>query len=201
MIKIKNIFTEQDLDIFNFEEKKLLDNILLENVTVSKENKDLKLSILAESELTESILSKLKQLIFKHLPATGKIELGFTKLNSQNKFQILITKIWDKLLERVFLKAPAAQMWLLDSYWELDEKRINIYVEPGGAEFLKERKVSSLIEHYLANSGIPLKVSFKEIPSNGRKKDTYDINEEEKEIIESIFLFYWVKKSKKGRFL
>ena len=55
MIKIKNIFTEQDLDIFNFEEKKLLDNILLENVTVSKENKDLKLSILAESELTESI--------------------------------------------------------------------------------------------------------------------------------------------------
>ncbi|GLI19204.1 DNA polymerase III PolC-type [Tepidanaerobacter syntrophicus] len=186
MIKIKNIFTEQDLDIFNFEEKKLLDNILLENVTVSKENKDLKLSILAESELTESILSKLKQLIFKHLPTTGKIELGFTKLNSQNKFQILITKIWDKLLERVFLKAPAAQMWLLDSYWELDEKRINIYVEPGGAEFLKERKVSSLIEHYLANSGIPLKVSFKEIPSNGRKKDTYDINEEEKEIIESI---------------
>ncbi|WP_337957197.1 OB-fold nucleic acid binding domain-containing protein, partial [Tepidanaerobacter acetatoxydans] len=186
MINLKNIFKEEDLKIFEAEEKRLLTNIILENIVVSREKKDLDVFLLSEHVLTEQILIKTKNILLSYLPHTNNILFHCVKVDNKNKAQALVTKVWKDLLEHIFTKAPASQMWMLNSYWELNEKHLNIYIEPSGIEFLKERKVCTIIENFFIGLGYPLKVVFKEKTEENIKENTYDIYEEEKEIIESI---------------
>ncbi len=186
MINLKNIFKEEDLKIFEAEEKRLLTNIILENIVVSREKKDLDVFLLSEHVLTEQILIKIKNILLSYLPHTNNILFHCVKVDNKNKAQALVTKVWKDLLEHIFTKAPASQMWMLNSYWELNEKHLNIYIEPSGIEFLKERKVCTIIENFFIGLGYPLKVVFKEKTEENIKENTYDIYEEEKEIIESI---------------
>jgi DNA polymerase-3 subunit alpha (Gram-positive type) len=182
MINIKQIFKEKDFELFSIEEKKILENVILENIDVSRREKNLNVFLLSECVITEQMLNKLKKIISCYLPHTNSISIHCDKLDGENKGQRLVTKAWKGLLKCLFAKIPASRIWMVNSRWELHKECLYIYLEPSGIEFLKERRVCSIIENYFVKLGYPMKVIFQEKIDN----ETYDMYEEEREIIESI---------------
>ena len=182
MRNIKQILKEKDLKLFSAEEKKTIENVIVENINVSRQEKSLDVFLLSEDVLSKQTLNRLKKIISCYLPQTISISIHWDKLDGVDKGRRLVTKAWKGLLKCLFAKLPASRIWMANSRWELHNELLNIYLEPSGIEFLKERGVCSIIENYFIKLGYPIKVIFKE----KIEKEIYDICEEEREIIESI---------------
>lgn len=117
-----------------------------------------------------------------NVPQVNNITIHWDKLDNKDNGESLVSRVWDGLLKFLFIKFPAVRIWMLNSQWELNKDSLNIYLERNGIEFLRKRKVHSVIEEYFKRLGYPLRVILKE----KAEQETYDIREEEREIIKSI---------------
>jgi len=182
MINITQILKEKDLKLFSIEEKQMLLKVILVNTKVSLHSRKIDIYLLSEHILSEQILNKVKKLISSYLPKTVRISIKCEILDGENKGQRLLKKAWNGLLKCLSSQVPACRVWMSNSHWELNGQYLNIFVDSSGKEFLRKRNIHSIIESYFKNLGYTLKVSFHE----KAEEETYDVYEEEREIIKSI---------------
>ena len=137
---------------------------------------------MSDNVIPEELLEKIKVVIYKNIQAVGNIKIHFELLDIKDKGQNLVKKAWKGLLKCLFNRVPAARMWMLNSHWELNNNCLHIYLEKNGIEFLKKRRCHFIMENYFKNLGFPLKIIFEERV----EEESYDIYEEEREIVEYI---------------
>ncbi len=182
MTKVTQIFKKKDLMLFTTEEREILFKAILLNVKVSVKSREIDIYLLSEFILSEQILKKIEKLISSHLPKTARVSIHCEILDTDNKGQRLIEKARNGLLKCLFSQVPGCRVWLANSHWELNGQNLNIFIDSCGKGILKKRNLHTLIEDYFKKLGYTFKVTFYEKV----EENTYDVNEEEEEIIKAI---------------
>lgn len=167
-------------ELFDQQELEILSRVLIISVKAFLKEKKVDIYIKSEIKLAETLISRIKKCICENITECNTV--NFLYYDAQLQSKLNLDKEWKHLTQYIFTKVPSARMWMLDSSYEINKDVLNIYISKDGMDFLKARKVPYLIEKYIKNKGFSLKVVLLEKEND----KTYDIYDEEKEIVAEI---------------
>ncbi|TYP54289.1 PolC-type DNA polymerase III [Thermosediminibacter litoriperuensis] len=173
-----------DLSKFSDKEKQLLEKTAVKKVAVSTHERTIKIELSSEEDLSQDLVSKVREELKEKLKGCCAINLCFSgkSLCASEDATEVIQEKWAECLKNLFRKVASARIWMLNCTYEYDKGTLFIYIEKNGIEYLQKKKCSRIIEEFFQKLGINLKVSFEE----KEQVEYYDISEEDRQLVEAL---------------
>jgi DNA polymerase-3 subunit alpha (Gram-positive type) len=183
MTSLKDVFMQKSEFVGLADKFYALSEIFIHSVKVNPQKRGVKVYITSDRRISKEMMGKIKTHLFSILPKCCNLEVYQKEVFHNTNTRKIVDKSWNDLLKYLYVQIPQSRLWLCGSSFEVEKDVLNIYLENNGIEFFHLKRIIPLIEHYYKNIGTNIKVKFKE---KLRDDDKYDINEEDRELVEAI---------------
>ncbi len=165
-------------------------NSIVENIIIHKKQKNVEIHLTSDEILEHDMIQQLQQELLKQLP--GVKEVNVTPFfNIQQKFseKEIIEKCWENVVYEISSESPICKGIIKEAYWELEQKKLLIYVKNNTAYYMYKKGIEQRIQKYLQQqTGLDIRVVFQDIRLSEEQKQELSQKHilKEKEIINSI---------------
>ncbi len=147
-------------------------NSIVENIIIHKKQKNVEIHLTSDEILEHDMIQQLQQELLKQLP--GVKEVNVTPFfNIQQKFseKEIIEKCWENVVYEISSESPICKGIIKEAYWELEQKKLLIYVKNNTAYYMYKKGIEQKIQKYFQQqTGLDIRVVFQDIRLSEEQK-------------------------------
>ena len=155
--------------------KKAFCNSVVENVIVHKKQKNLEVHLVSEEILGYTILQQLQNELLNQIPGVKGVNISpFFNVKEKFSEKEIIEKYWENVVCEISSQSPICKGIMKEAYWELQQKKLLIYVKNNTAYYMYKKGMEEKIQQCLQQqTALQFRVMFKDVHISEQEKEEF----------------------------
>lgn len=148
-------------------------NSIVENIIVHKKQKNLEVYLVSDEILEHTILQQLQNELLNQLPGVKEVNIKpFFNVKEKFSEKEIIEKYWENVVCEISSQSPICKGIMKEAYWELQQKKLLIYVKNNTAYYMYKKGIEEKIQQCLQQqTGLQFRVVFKDVHISEQEKE------------------------------
>lgn len=161
----------------------VLDDTEVRSLVIHKKEKKLEMALAAKYILPKKELDGFKKELFNQLPGIKRIDI-YPHFEAEPSLtpEEIIAQNWNNIVYQISQESPVCRGIIKDADWAFQENRLLIRVKNNTSYYLFKKGLGEKIEScLLEETGLQLKVLFKDVRLSAEEKESFEISQDNKE--------------------
>lgn len=148
-------------------------NSIVENIIVHKKQKNLEVHLVSDEILQYTALQQLQNELLNQLPGVKEVNISpFFNVKEKFSEKEIIEKYWENVVYEISSESPICKGIIKEAYWELEQKKLLIYVKNNTAYYMYKKGMEEKIQQCLQQqTGLQFRVMFKDVRISEQEKE------------------------------